>query len=188
MLPWGHAAVGYLCYTLWLRARNRHPPADLAVVALAVGTQFPDLIDKPLAWTFSVLPSGRSLGHSLVITAILAFGLWQLAQRFDRHREASAFLCGHLAHIVADMLPAVIAGEWIQLRTLAWPLVPVHVYPDELDRGLIEFFLTLEPAAVPTSGVVLTVVAVVVWVTDGRPGLGLFRGQPLSTFIGWFRS
>jgi len=175
MLPWGHAAVGYLCYTLWLRVQERHPPTDLAVVALAIGTQFPDLIDKPLAWTFCVLPSGRSFGHSLVVTAILALGLWRLAQRFDRRREAGAFLCGHLTHIVADMLPAVLAGEWIQLRTLGWPLVPVYVFPDELDRGIIEFFLTLEPAAVPTSGVILTVVAVIVWVTDGCPGLGLLR-------------
>ena len=158
------------------------------VLLLLVATQLPDVIDKPLAWTFSVLPSGRSFGHSLVVTAILALGLWRLAHRFDRRREAGAFLCGHLTHIVADMVPAVVAGEWIQLRTLAWPLVPVYVFPDEQDRSIIEFFLTLEPAAIPTSGVVLTVVAVVVWVTDGRPGLGFFRGQPLSTFIGWFRS
>lgn len=54
--------------------------------------------------------------------------------------------------------------------------MPVYVFPDELDRGIIEFFLTLEPAAVPTCGVVLTVVAVIVWVTDGKPGLNFFRG------------
>ena len=52
----------------------------------------------------------------------------------------------------------------------------VCVFPNELDRGIIEFFLTLEPAAVPKCGVVLTVVAVIVWVTDGKLGLYFFRG------------
>lgn len=177
MLPWGHAAVGYLCYTLWLRVRGRHPPAGPAVLALAIGTQFPDLIDKPLAWTFGILPSGRSFGHSLVVTALLAIGLWWLARRMERRREVGAFLCGHLTHITADVAPAVIAGEWIVLRSLGWPLLPVYVYPDETDRSIVEFLLTLDPAAVPTSGVALSVVAIVVWVFDGRPGIGFFRDR-----------
>ena len=60
MLPWGHLAVGYLAYSLAVRVRSGGPPAGLAVAALAVGTQFPDLIDKPLVSWVSVLPSGRS--------------------------------------------------------------------------------------------------------------------------------
>ena len=171
MLPWGHAAVGYLCYTLWLRVRRRHPPAGPAVVALAVGTQFPDVIDKPLSWSLGILPSGRSFGHSLVVAAFLAAGLWWFARRVKRRREVGAFLCGHVTHILADVAPAVGTGQWIQLRSLAWPLLPAYVYPGELDRSLVEFFLTLDPTAVPTVGVVLTVAAFLVWVADGRPGM-----------------
>ena len=171
MLPWGHAAVGYLCYTLWLRVRRHHPPVGPAVVALAIGTQFPDLVDKPLSWSFGILPSGRSLGHSLVVAALLAAGLWWLARRAERRREVGAFVCGHVTHIAADAVPAVGAGQWVRLRWLAWPLLPAYVYPGELDRSLVEFVLTLDPAAVPTGGVVLTVVAFLVWVTDGRPGI-----------------
>jgi membrane-bound metal-dependent hydrolase YbcI (DUF457 family) len=171
MLPWGHAAVGYLCYTLWLRGRKRHPPASLAVLALAVGTQFPDLIDKPLAWTFGILPSGRSLGHSLVFVGVLAAGLWWFSRRAGREREAGAFLCGHISHIFADVAPAAVAGEWVVLRSLAWPFLPVYVYPGEMDRSIGDFLLTLDLASVPTSGLILLALVFVVWVVDGRPGL-----------------
>ena len=41
------------------------------MLALAIGTQLPDLIDKPLTYQFAVLPSGRSLGHSLFFAAVL---------------------------------------------------------------------------------------------------------------------
>jgi len=85
------------------------------------------------------------------------------------------------------VFPAAIAGDWVQLRALGWPLVPVYVFPDETDRGIIEFFLTLEPAGVPTSGVVLTLIAVVVWVIDGQPGLGLLRDRSLSSVTDRFR-
>jgi membrane-bound metal-dependent hydrolase YbcI (DUF457 family) len=177
MLPWGHAAVGYLCYTLWLRLRARHPPAGPAVVALAVGTQFPDLVDKPLAWTFEVLPSGRSLGHSLIVAGLLAVGLRWAARRFDRRREAGAFLCGYVSHIVADIGPAAVGGEWMQLRSLAWPLLPVYVYPGERERSIIAFLLALDPADIPVSGLVLSAVAFVVWMADGRPGLGVLSDR-----------
>ena len=52
VLPWGHLAIGYLCLSLAIRARWRVPPQGPAVIAVAIGTQLPDLIDKPLAWTF----------------------------------------------------------------------------------------------------------------------------------------
>ncbi|PSQ17916.1 hypothetical protein BRC99_00275 [Halobacteriales archaeon QS_7_69_60] len=82
MLPWGHLAVGYLAYSLAVRGRTGGPPAGLATAALAVGTQFPDLIDKPLVAWVSLLPSGRSLGHSLLFAAACGVGLWYLGRRF----------------------------------------------------------------------------------------------------------
>jgi len=71
MWPWGHAAVGYLAYSLGYRASDRRL-TGAAVIALGVGTQFPDLIDKPLGWTFGVLPGGRTLAHSLLTVAVVA--------------------------------------------------------------------------------------------------------------------
>lgn len=171
MLPWGHAAVGYLCYSLAIHLRYRSPPTGPAVLALAVGTQFPDLIDKPLAWTVSLLPSGRSLGHSLLVALLIGVIAWRLAQRYDRQPEAGAFLLGHLAHIVADITPAVIARDWEPLGALLWPLTPAYQYPGEMDQSILSFFLELRFAELPLIESVLTMLVVGVWVYDGRPGI-----------------
>jgi len=105
MLPWGHAAVGYLCYSFIVRVRDRRAPTGPAVLTLAVGTQLPDLIDKPLAWSLGILPSGRSLGHSLLFAVLLTIVVWVVAQRYDRQREVSALMVGHLLHVLADSTP-----------------------------------------------------------------------------------
>ena len=65
MWPWGHLAVGYLVYSGLSRWRFGRLPGSVATLAVALGTQLPDLVDKPLAWTVNVLASGRSLAHSL---------------------------------------------------------------------------------------------------------------------------
>lgn len=171
VLPWGHAAVGYLCVSLAIRVRYRVPPQGPVAIAVAIGTQLPDLIDKPLAWRFGLIPSGRSLAHSLVFLAALSVLVWALATRYDRRLEGSAFLGSYLSHVVADLLPAALAGEWARLGTLLWPITPVSRYPDELDRSIIGFFLDLEPAALVSPELGITIAALALWVFDGAPGL-----------------
>jgi membrane-bound metal-dependent hydrolase YbcI (DUF457 family) len=172
VLPWGHLAVGYLCLSLAIRVRYRVPPRGPAAIAVAIGTQLPDLIDKPLAWRFGVIPSGRSLAHSLVFLAVLAAVAWVFAARSDRRLEASAFVGAALSHVFADMLPAALAGEWARLGALLWPITPVYQYPDELDYTIVGFFLELEPAALISPELGITVVALALWIYDGRPGVG----------------
>ncbi|EMA58514.1 metal-dependent hydrolase, partial [Halorubrum lipolyticum] len=134
--------------------------------------QLPDLIDKPLAWTFGLIPSGRSLAHSLVFLAGLSVIVWLLATRSGRRPEAGAFLVGYLTHVLADVLPAALAGEWAKLGTLLWPITPVFRYPDELDRSIIGFFLELRPAELVSLELGVTIVAFALWVVDGAPGIG----------------
>lgn len=171
VLPWGHLAVGYLLYSLGVRLRHRVPPEGPAVIALVVGTQLPDLVDKPLAWTFGVLPSGRSLGHSLLFVVLLGAVVWNVGRRYDRRPAAVAFLIGHLSHVVVDVLPAVRAGQWEIVGALLWPLLPVYQYPGELNRGIVDFLLALDFAALPLVGVVASVLTLGLWVVDGLPGL-----------------
>lgn len=87
MWPWGHAAVGYLLYRVLGRTSGRTggdgPPSGPAVVALGVGTQFPDLVDKPLSWSFDLLPAGRTLAHSALIGAVFVAGLTVVATRYE---------------------------------------------------------------------------------------------------------
>lgn len=172
MLPWGHAAVGYLCVSLAVRYRYRIPPHGPAAIAVAIGTQLPDLIDKPLAWTFGLVPSGRSLAHSLVFLAALAAIAWVLATRYDRRLEGSAFVGAYLSHVLSDLLPAAMAGEWAKLGVLLWPITPLYRYPDELDRSIIGFFLELEPAELISLELAVIVVALALWIYDGTPGIG----------------
>ena len=56
MWPWGHLAVAYLCYVLSIKLRGDGEQTLLTLVAVAVGSQFPDLIDKPFAWSVAILP------------------------------------------------------------------------------------------------------------------------------------
>lgn len=171
MLPWGHAAVGYLCVSVAVRHRCRVPPHGPAAIAVAIGTQLPDLIDKPLAWTFGLTPSGRSLAHSLAFLAGLSVLVWLLATRYDRRLEGSAFVGAYLSHVLVDMLPAALAGEWAKLGALLWPITPVYRYPDELNRSIIGFFLELEPAELVSLELGITAVALALWAYDGTPGI-----------------
>lgn len=174
MWPWGHLAVGYLCYVAWARHR-RVPQQPLAVVAVAVGSQFPDLVDKPLAWTVAVLPSGRSLAHSLFTAAIVLALVARLGRRYGRRAVSTAFAIGYLTHTLGDLGPRVIGGLLVadatQLRWttyLVWPLLPAPPYPN--DSSLVEHLLafSLDPFVAAQFG--LFGLACVVWVWTGAPG------------------
>ncbi|RLM56889.1 metal-dependent hydrolase, partial [Halorubrum sp. Atlit-26R] len=80
MLPLGHLAFAYLWYALYAASSTHRLPARLALLPLAVGSQFPDLIDKPLAY-IGVLTYGRSLAHSLFAFALCSLAVWWLVTR-----------------------------------------------------------------------------------------------------------
>jgi len=151
-------------------------PEGPAVIALAVGTQFPDLIDKPLAWTFGILPSGRSLGHSILFVVVISVGVWLIGRRYNRRSEGIALLAGYVSHVVVDVLPAVRAGQWDRLGSLLWPITPAYQYPGEMDRSIIEFFLALDLTGLSMIGLVLTVIALGLWRFDGTPGVETVYG------------
>lgn len=59
--------VGYVAYSAFKRLRTGQAPTQWNALVLAVATQTPALIDKPLAWQFGVLSSGVSAAHSLLV-------------------------------------------------------------------------------------------------------------------------
>jgi hypothetical protein len=163
MWPWGHLAAGYLVYRL-----GRRPLDGLAVLALVVGTQIPDLIDKPLAWTIPLLPNGRSLSHSLLIVPPLLLVVAYLASG-RRHRVVVALTVGYLAHLATDGLYPLIEGEIYYLGFLGWPLIPPIEY-EGATQGILAHFLTFQ--LTPRSGfeILLFGIAILAWVLDGKPG------------------
>lgn len=157
MWPWGHAALGYLLYAASTRYRYNRPPDRPATLLLLFSTQLPDLIDKPLAWTLPVLPSGRSLDHSLLLLIPLSVLVSALTVRYQAGDWDSAFAIGVLSHTLIDVLPPVVRGEFAYTTSLVWPLLPPPPY-DERGRTILDHFLSLELTPVMAFELVLTLV------------------------------
>jgi hypothetical protein len=132
MLPLGHAALGYLLYAGYVCASTDRLPLRYTIVPLAIGTQLPDLVDKPLAY-LDMLTYGRSLAHSVFFMAAATVLVWQatirLNERFEPGWRAAvcqgtplAFAIGYAGHLVGDAYGAVVAGDPSQSRFLLYPL------------------------------------------------------------------
>jgi hypothetical protein len=131
MWPWGHLAAGYLVYSLYTRLTTGDSPADVPALVALFGTQLPDLVDKPLAYA-DVLPSGRAMGHSVFFALVVGAVLWALVRRYDRPHLAVAFGFGHVAHVVGDLVAAVVDQTPVaEFGFLLWPLLPVPVYASD---------------------------------------------------------
>lgn len=176
MWPWGHLAVGYLCYVVYTQLTNRGAQTAFTIAGVAIGSQFPDIIDKPLAWTFAILPSGRSLAHSLLTAAILIFIVYRISRRWHHEETAVAFGIGYVTHSLADIGPEVVWGlvrgdisqlEWTTY--LFWPLLEVPPYPTDSSFGAHFAAFVVDPYVLFQFG--LSGVALAVWIASGTPGM-----------------
>jgi hypothetical protein len=180
MWPWEHLAVGYLCYSLAVHLFARRAPRSWPIVALALGTQFPDLVDKPLAWTFAVLPAGHSLAHSLFVALPVSALVVTVAWGLDGRQVGMAFAFGYLSHLPADAFYPVLLGGGPNLGILFWPVIPAvgpqtsvgfvemvrllfARYVAELRSGRLTAYLAAE------IGLLLSVF--LLWLSDGTPPL-----------------
>ena len=83
---------------------------DYRVILL--GSMLPDVIDKPLGFWF--LDNGRTFGHSLLFTVLLAaVGFFMYIRRQSMGLLCLAF--GTLIHLILDRM-------WLNPGTLLWPL------------------------------------------------------------------
>ncbi|WP_330631899.1 metal-dependent hydrolase [Halocatena halophila] len=176
MWPWDHLALGYVGYSVYIHSRRGRPPGSAETLALAIGTQFPDLLDKPLAWQFHVLPSGTTLFHS----AFTAVGLCGLLVYFHRTPVSEAFALGYLLHLPADMLYPALMGNGLWTSFLWWPLVASGPSRSTtlLSKTMELFTGALVQVQTPSGWVYLVVelcvlgIAGVLWLRDGHPGIG----------------
>ena len=109
-------AVGYVVVTT-----RRLLSLRLAAVTF-VGSQFPDIIDKPLALEAGLLPTGRVGMHSLPIAAPIWLLVVLYGWKTDRVRAALVFVIAYASHLVADNY-ATLAGGRVP-SDLLWPLSP----------------------------------------------------------------
>lgn len=167
MLPPGHLVAAYLPYSIYCRLRGQRPTTP-ATLLLVLGTQLPDLIDKTFRWVIPVLPSGRSLGHSLLVFAVVSVPLFVLARRRGQLRRWGAFGFGVVSHQLVDAAHPVWLGAPQDARFLLWPLTtPVYYADDDLWIQIQNFELTTSVLYQLLAG--LFVLAL--WLADGAPGL-----------------
>ena len=183
MWPWEHLALGYLLYSLSLRALLRRPPGEGAALTLAIATQFPDIVDKPLGWTIGVVP-GQSVAHSVFFAGPLVLAGMILAGRYDRPGVGAAWAIGYLSHLLGDVFPPTAIIEMdVSLGFLFWPLIPV---PMNTHGGFVQtvFFYAQESLAHLLSplGIIYLIAEVsalsatfAIWMYDGHPGTGLLN-------------
>ncbi|WP_227377258.1 metal-dependent hydrolase [Haladaptatus halobius] len=172
MWPWEHLGFGYLAYSLVVHRLRGRPPNGREVVVLAVATQLPDVVDKPLAWTVSVLPSGRSLAHSVLIATLVVALVTMYCRRTGRG-GALAFGVGYFSHLVGDAYGPALAGEYAYLSFLLWPALPVAADDEPSFAAHFEELLSIGFSA---SEFLLAAVTILIWVSDGVPGLSEFVG------------
>jgi len=173
MWPWTHLAVGYLLVSLLWRLRARRLDGSVAVAA-ALGTQFPDLVDKPLAWALGVLPAGRSLTHSVLVATVVSAAVLSVARRRAHPDPGLAFVVGYASHLAGDAIPKLPAGEFDSLTFLLWPLLPLPTYDgsEPVVAALGEVLVAPAAYLLASPGrLAFLVVVLALWSADGFPGV-----------------
>jgi len=181
MWPWGHLAFSYLCYSVWSRLRSDRPPATAPVIVLAFASQLPDLIDKPLAWTFHVFTTGYGLAHSLFFAFPLVVLVGLLARRHRAVGFGAAFGVGYLSHLGGDVLFGLLVGVDSPFGRVVWPLSNPTGYTadigfvERVTRYLNAFLVNLADGDigvyVPLYLLLFTTVFGL-WLLDGAPPVG----------------
>lgn len=181
MWPWEHLAFGYLLWAGSVHLRGRRRVRADEALAVVLATQLPDLIDKPLAWTFAVLPSGVSLAHSLSFALPVTAAAVLLGRRTGRRTAAAAFAVAYGSHLLGDALYPLVRGHSFSPWFALWPFVSVpsnHAHPHGLLRnvayyldGYIAMLLSPRGFAYVVLELALLGAALAVWLYDDTPGL-----------------
>lgn len=174
MYPVAHAIVALLPTVGYVLLRDGRLPSLRFVGVVIVGSQFPDLIDKPLAHQFGLIPSGRVFMHSLPIAlpVLVVVGLYGWLT--ERPRLGWAFVVAYLSHLLADNYRAFVGSTpqlpsdllWPFAAPIARPIEPHWAGPDDITIRLWTIL----------SVVVLTLVGYRL-VVDVREQLGAVREQ-----------
>lgn len=173
MWPWEHLALGYIAVSVFWRL-NGHEVDGWVAASVAFGTQFPDLLDKSLAWYAGVLPAGRSLFHSAFVAVPLSVFVIMGAVVAHRGEWGLAFAIGYTTHLFGDALPKLVSGNYEGLTFLLWPLLPLPEYQglDSILESLTA--LMADPSSYLSAGsyrVAIVAFVVVLWAADGFPGV-----------------
>ena len=185
MWPWEHLAFGYLLYTAFVHLAWGDRPRGGPTLLLALGTQMPDLIDKPLGWGFEVYATGYGATHSVLVAGPILVGILAVAVHYGRPRLGAGYVVGHASHMLGDAVNPIRQADPPVFERLLWPLSNFETYSRDygvVERALYYFGEYLELMTRPEHvGLVLVYVSLfvfvaAVWAFDGLPGVGtLYR-------------
>jgi membrane-bound metal-dependent hydrolase YbcI (DUF457 family) len=127
--PIEHFIVALLPVLVGVLAVKRRLPSLQLIGVVFVGSQFPDLIDKPLALELGLIPTGRVFMHSLpTAIAVLLVVAWY-GCRTKRTHLSSGFIFAHLSHILADNYRVLTGPEPAIPPDMLWPLTQATPRP-----------------------------------------------------------
>lgn len=178
MWPWGHLAVGYLLYSPLRRLTTPGVPTGREVLVLAIATQIPDLVDKPLAWGLGVFPSGYAVAHSIFVAGPLGLVALVVAARVDRPTYGLAYLVGHWSHLAGDVVVALALDNPYSISRVLWPLIVLpgsHTSLGTIEQIQYYFGAFLSVLASPEGPTVFVLffgplaTALALWLVDGAP-------------------
>jgi hypothetical protein len=119
-----HIFIALAPVVLYYLIRYQRLPDGMIVLTGVFAGIFADLVDKPLAWTLGIIPSGRMLAHSIVVSVPLLIIILLVAYRTETLRYAIVFSWGHLLHIAGDFYPVLWEGsDYYYYPNLFWPLM-----------------------------------------------------------------
>ena len=129
MFPLEHLLVAAAPVVGYVLVVDRRVPTPRLLAVVFVGSQFPDLVDKPLAHTVGLLPTGRVFMHSLPFALPLSALVLAYAQQTGRRRLGGAFVFAYFSHLLADHYQTLLAQPPRIPSNLLWPLVPAARKP-----------------------------------------------------------
>lgn len=122
-----HALIGVSVVLAYGLIRYRELPSWQLLFVAMFASLLPDIVDKPLAWIFGVIPSGRMGLHSLPIAIPIVVAVLVVALHTDRLAHGVVFTWGYLAHIAADFRSVLTVGpDYYYYPNLFWPLLEAN--------------------------------------------------------------
>ena len=183
MWPWGHLAFGYVLYSMYTHLWEWKAPSGRLVLVLAFSTQFPDLVDKPLSWTFEIFPSGYSIAHSIFVAILVTIGLIGATWYINRSEIGIAFGIGYGSHLISDLIVAILTTGATVGRVL-WPVITQPPYDQNLSlsQRIVYYFVRYTISILHGENLevffvqfLFVFIAVSLWVYDGFPGFNEIR-------------
>ncbi len=127
MLPLEHFLAAFLPVLAFFLLRHRQLPSLGVVFVVFVGSQFPDLVDKPLSLA-NIIPWGRVFMHSLPFALPIAAAILWYAVATDQQHLGGGFVFAYLLHIPGDWYGHLLSGEIPP--DLLWPILSIPAHPD----------------------------------------------------------